>query len=352
MWLEELSLEGYRNLTEQSVRFSESANIIFGHNGAGKTNLLEAIAVLARGISFRTIQDSEILKFGATHFRVAGSALNERAQVWSARVYFSPAERKHYFLERREIARRSLYSGWLPVSILLLDDRRLVSGSPADRRSFLDESLSKLSRTYGFLLSEFRKVLLHRNALLKKQAGNNEFKVWEARLSELAREIATRRKEYWKRFLHHFGRMAKRFLPHSELKLEYKSNVSDEEDYRELLEQSREYEKKQGFTLRGPHRDDFRVLLESRSLRSFGSYGQQRLAALALALAETETAISAGITPVYLMDDVAAELDDHNTRLLFDLVKSKGQLFYAAANPPLNVEGKRFNVKQGSIRQV
>ncbi len=352
MWLAELGVAGFRNLAEQKLEFGEHANIVFGSNGAGKTNLLESISVLARGRSFRTLQDSELLGFDAERFRVAGRVENERGQTWTGRVYFSPAERKHYFLERREILKRSLFSGWLPASIFLLDDRRLIAGSPAERRAFLDEALSKLSRTYGFLLSEFRRVLLFRNALLKKGSGDDEFRVWERRLAELAGEIAGRRSEYWQRFIVHFERMAKRFLPSAELKVEYLSNVKEEEDYAELLERSRESEKRYGFTSRGPHRDDFRVRLGSRPLRSFGSHGQQRLAALALALAESETALAAGVKPVYLMDDVAAELDDYNTRLLFELVRSKGQLFYAAAKPPRDVEGRRFHVKQGSIKQV
>jgi DNA replication and repair protein RecF len=352
MWLAELSVAGFRNLAEQKLEFGENANIIFGPNGAGKTNLLEAVSVLARGRSFRTLQDSELLGFEAEHFRVAGRAENDRGQTWTGRVYFSPKERKHYFLERREIPKRSLFSGWLPASIFLLDDRRLIAGSPAERRAFLDEALSTLSRTYGFLLSEFRRILLYRNALLKKGAGNDEFKIWEKRLAELAGEISSRRAEYWQRFVAHFERMARRFLPSAELKVEYVGNIKEGEDYSGLLERLREADKRYGFTSRGPHRDDFKVRLETRPLRSFGSYGQQRLAALALALAESETALAAGVKPVYLMDDVAAELDDYNTRLLFEMVRSKGQLFYTAAKPPRDVEGRRFHVRQGSIKQV
>lgn len=351
MWLAELSVSGFRNLAEQSIEFDQRANIFFGANGGGKTNLLEAIAMLASGRSFRTIQDSQMLCFDAPHFRIAGRARSQRDRNYNARVYYSPAERKHYFLDRREIGKRALYAGWLPVSVFLLDDRRLISGPPAQRRAFLDDAVSKVSRTYRFLLTEFHRVLAQRNALLKRGGGADEFTVWEKRMAEITDEIGERRREYWKKFNAHFQQMSRRFLPADELKLVWLPSVGPNEDYLEVLARSRGAERRFGHTRRGPHRDDFGVLLNSRSLRSFGSYGQQRMAALTLALAEAETALSAGRRPIYLMDDVAAELDDANTKLLFNLVCPKGQLFYAAARPPA-VEGRRFHVSQGKIRPV
>ncbi len=352
MWLEKLQVKGFRNLVEQTVEFDPRINIIFGANGAGKTNLLEAIAVLASGRSFRTIHDRDLLSFTAPHFRVAGKAANSQGKQWSARVYYSPSERKHYFLDKREIPKRSLFSGWLPVSILLLDDRRVVAGPPAQRRAFLDEAVGKLSHPYRWMLAEYRKILAQRNALLRRNRTDGEFEVWEKRLAELASELSSRRDEYWKLFSDQFARMSRRFLPADEISLEYVPNVPPSSAYLELLAESRKEDRKRGITHRGPHRDDFRILLNGRSLRSFGSYGQQRLTALALALAEAGTVLAAGHKPVYIMDDVAAELDDANTRLLFDLIRSKGQVFYAGARPPIVEKGRRFHVKEGTTRQV
>ncbi|TET23279.1 MAG: DNA replication and repair protein RecF [Candidatus Stahlbacteria bacterium] len=351
VWLAEISVSGFRNLAEQGLEFDPRANIIFGPNGSGKTNLLEAITVLASGRSFRTIQDDQLLGFEAPHFRIAGKARSSKDKEWSARVYFSPAERKHYFFDRREIAKRSLYAGWLPVSVFLLDDRRIVAGPPAYRRTFIDEAVAKLSHAYRWMLSEFRRVLAHRNALLRRRGGDDELSVWDKRLAELAGEIRERRLEYWQNFNGHFEQMSRRFLPADEIRLEYLPNVGGKENYLEVLARSREAERQIGYTRRGPHRDDFRILLNSRPLRVFGSYGEHRLAALALALAEAETALASGRRPIYLMDDVAAELDNDNTHLLFDLIRSKGQLFYASARPPA-VEGRRFHVRQGKIRPV
>lgn len=351
VWLAELAVSGFRNLAEQKLEFDPRANLIFGPNGGGKTNLLEAVAVLASGRSFRTLQDSQLLGFEATHFRIAGKAKSSRDKEWSARVYFSPAERKHYFFDRREIAKRSLYAGWLPVSVFLLDDRRVVAGPPAQRRAFLDDAIGKVSRTYRFLLAEFRRVLLQRNALLSRNGSDAELRVWDKRLAELAGEISWRRSEYWQNFKTRFEQMSRCFLPADQIRLGYLPNVGGKENYLEVLARSRETERQVGYTRRGPHRDDFRILLNSRPLRVFGSYGEERLAALALALAEAETALASGRRPIYLMDDVAAELDDRNTRLLFDLIRSKGQLFYASARPPA-VEGRRFHVRQGKIRPV
>ncbi len=351
MWLAELSLTGFRNLSKLELEFDQSANVFFGPNGAGKTNLLESIAVLASGRSFRTLHDRELLGFTEAHFKVAGKAKSDQGKEWSARVYFSPAERKHYFLDRREIPRRSLYSGWLAISVFLLDDRRVIGGPPAQRRIFLDEAVGKLSRPYRWMLSEFRRVLAQRNALLRREAQDTEFRVWESRLAELAVEIEARRADYWQRFGDHFLKTSRRFLPSDELQLEYIPDVEEISKYRELLERGRESDRRLGVTRHGPHRDDFRILLNSRSLRAFGSYGQQRLAALALALAEAETLLAAGRRPLYLMDDVAAELDNSNTRLLLEFVRSKGQIFYAATRPPV-LDAKRFHVKEGKARQV
>jgi len=351
MWLSELAVSGFRNLAEHNLTFDPKANLIFGDNGGGKTNLLEAISVLASGRSFRTIQDSQMLAFDAAHFRIAGKARSEKDRTYNARVFFSPAERKHYFLDKKEIGKRALFSGWLPVSVFLLDDRRLVSGPPAQRRAFLDDAAGKVSRTYRFIMADFRRVLAQRNALLKRRGSAREYVVWEQPMAKLASDIWDRRADYWKRFTSHFNKMSARFLASDELRLEYIQNVDSEEDYSQVLRKHRRAEERFGHTRRGPHRDDFRVMLNGRPLRAFGSYGQQRMAALALALAEAETALSAGRRPVYLMDDVAAELDDAHTKLLFELVSTKGQLFYAAARPPA-VEGRRFHVKKGKIRQV
>jgi DNA replication and repair protein RecF len=351
MWLAELALAGFRNLAEQKISFDPRVNLVFGANGAGKTNLLEAIALLASGRSFRTFHDIQLLGFNAPHFRVAGRAVNEKNRQWQARVYFSPAERKHYFLDRSEIAKRSLFAGWLPASVFLLDDRRLISGAPAQRRAFLDDAVGKVSRTYRFVLSEFRKLLSYRNALLRRRGHDDEFTIWEKRLADQARQISQRRHDYWQLFSEHFEHLSRRFLPNDYLTVTYMPDVEDMSSYPDLLRVSRIQEEKMGYTRRGPHRDDFRVLLNSRPIRSYGSYGQQRLAALALSLAEAETALDSGRRPIYLMDDVAAELDDYNERLLFELVKSKGQIFYAAARPPA-VEGQRINVKKGKIRKV
>jgi len=351
MWLAELAVAGFRNLAEQKITFDPRVNLIFGANGAGKTNLLESIALLASGRSFRTFNDIQLLGFNAAHFRVAGKAVSEKNREWQARVYFSPAERKHYFLDRSEIAKRSLFAGWLPVSVFLLDDRRLIAGAPAQRRAFIDDAVGKVSRTYRFVLSEFRKLLSFRNALLRRRGNSDEFAIWEQRLADQARQISERRMQYWESFRGHFEYMSRRFLPSDNLTVSYIADVEDMSTYSDLLRASRKQEEKLGYTRRGPHRDDFRILLNSRPIRSYGSYGQQRLAALALSLAEAETALSSGRRPIYLMDDVAAELDDHNERLLFELVKSKGQIFYAAARPPA-VEGLRINVKEGKIRKV
>ncbi|MBN2380123.1 DNA replication and repair protein RecF [candidate division WOR-3 bacterium] len=345
----ELSLSGFRNLREQNLEFDQRANLLFGPNGGGKTNLLEAIAVLASGRSFRTIQDSQMLGFEAPHFRIAGKAKSQTHRTYNARVYYSPAERKHYFLDKKEISKRTLFSGWLPVSVFLLDDRRMISGPPAQRRAFLDDAVGKISRTYRFLMHEFHRVLAQRNALLKRNSTAEEFGVWEERMAELAADIWQRRGEYWKKFNSHFVEMSRRFLPQNELRLEYLQSVTA--DYLTALERGRETDRRFSHTRLGPHRDDFRILLNARPLRSFGSYGQQRMAALTLALAEAETALSAGRQPIYLMDDVAAELDNVNTKLLFDLASAKGQLFYAAAQPP-RVDGKRFHVKAGKIKPV
>jgi DNA replication and repair protein RecF len=351
MWLAEISIFGFRNLAEQAVEFDPEANLVFGPNGSGKTNLLEAVVVLASGRSFRTIQDDQMLGFDAPRFRIFGRARSSKDKEWSARVYFSPAERKHYFLDRREVSKRSLFAGWLPVSVFLLDDRRLVAGAPAQRRAFLDDAIAKVSRTYRFLLVEFRRLLLQRNALLRRDGGDEELSLWERRLAESAGEIALRRNAYWLDFKTHFERMSRRFLPDDEIRLEYLSSVGSQKDYLGLLARSRKAERRIGYTRCGPHRDDFRLLINSRPLRAFGSHGQQRLVALALALAEAETALAAGRRPIYIMDDVAAELDDKNAGLFFDLVRSKGQLFYASAHVP-PVEGRRFHARQGKIRPV
>jgi DNA replication and repair protein RecF len=162
MLLHQIEYEGFRNLTDGKIEFGEGLNFIIGENGAGKTNLLEAIFFSAYGASFRTNDDRNMVKFNQPYMRVTGASDHSQASIFYNGT-------KKLILNGNEKKRLSEYAGWLPVVIMSLNDIWIIRGVPAKRRNFLDWLLIKLNPSYSANLSEYRKILRQRNCLLQQK---------------------------------------------------------------------------------------------------------------------------------------------------------------------------------------
>ena len=345
MVLKRLKCNGFRNLRDAEIQFAEDFNYITGENGAGKTNLLEAIFYAGNASSFRASEDRSLIRCGAESLRVEGAADRER----SGAVYADQTS-KRMTLAGRPVSRISDFLGWLSVTVMSIDDIWIVRGAPARRRAFLDWTIAKLSATYAADLAEYRRVVYQRNRFLQSGGDNGHDELFEAfderlieRGNEIYRKRAARLPEIKERFAE-FGRQfsAKGFA------LDYQSSCADMRLDPDLLRRVRPRELAIGQTMAGPHRDDLVLTIDGRAMRSYASEGEERAAAISLRLAEAEMIFRAkGERPVLLLDEVAAELDRVKREILQGLLQ--GQVFYASTQAPVGGRGRSFRVRDGAV---
>jgi DNA replication and repair protein RecF len=338
---------------------------ILGPNGSGKTNLLEAVYYLEVFRSFRGAPDRELVRFGRDVFRVEASVLGPGGERSVAAAYSAPERRKKVELDRREVSRLSDAIGRLGAVVFSLEDVEIVRGSPSGRRRFLDILLSLVVPGYVEALGRYRSVLSQRNEALKTGAGRAQLEAWTAGLEEAGAQVMEARSRWVAGRAAAFGEYHARIAGGAGGALEYRPSVGTpgaadgtvgagtggeggrpdrdawKEAFRAALERTRDRERRRGVTVVGPHRDDlaFRAQVggeEERDLRTYGSGGQQRTAALALRLAEADTLRERlGRDPIYLLDDVFAELDRERSARLFELLDQgrSGQVIVTAPKP-------------------
>lgn len=359
-------MQGFRNLQPAVLEFDPGCNYLFGPNGAGKTNILEAVHWLAIGRSFRRCTDAEVLGFGQELAAVAGVD----DQGTRGEVRFDGRE-KRVLLDGGRLDRLSDFLGWLPVVVLLLEDIDLARGGPGARRAFLDMATAKTRRDYIAKLNEYRRVLAQRNRLLETGGPDELHRAWEAELARTGAAVYAARDELTGPMLARAAVLLDEFGV-SGASIEYRPSVAAGPDLEQRLAERLAATRQRSIELRqtlvGPHRDDIAVRADGRDLRRFGSIGEQRLAGVALRLAEGEAVAAAkGARPVFLLDEIASELDERRCGLVLDAVASRGQVVYAAARrlprvslpetardaaPGCADGGKEFSVAQGRAEAV
>jgi DNA replication and repair protein RecF len=352
MWLRTLTLRSFRNLDDGELDFCDGVNHIFGPNAAGKTSLLEAINYLAIGRSFRPALDRELVRFGSDRFALHGAAVTSRSEARTGDIR-SDGQTKKMLLDGVELERLSGYLGWLPVVTLLLDDVHIVRGGPGERRGFLDLALAKCARVYLAALAEYRRVLVRRNRVLLRTGNEALLRTWDEQLANAGIAVYDLRGRFVPGLLATARAQAAELLAEPEIEFQYRATVNQDGDVRanflNALTGLRGREQALGATLVGPHRDDIIMRKTGRELRRFGSEGEQRCAGIALKLAEAALLRQErGEAPVFLLDEVAAELDASRSRQLLAQLEPQGQLFYATTRE-LPIPGRRFNVQAGKI---
>jgi len=344
MILQAIEYEGFRNLTDGQINFGEDLNLIIGGNGAGKTNLLEAIFFAAYGSSFRTNDDKNMVKFNQPYLRVKGISNGAEASV----LYNGT---KRFMLNGNEKNRLNEYIGWLPVVIMSLNDIWIIRGAPAKRRSFLDWLLIKLNPTYGANLFEYRKVLRQRNCLLQQKGLNlSLLDVYNDQLINWGNIIYNERRKIIP-ILKEKIRQKGTEMDSSEISFEYLSSCRDMNLTIEELKKNESLEIKKAETISGPHRDDIFITINGYPAKNFASGGECRLIALILKLTEADI-IQQKINdqPIFLLDEVAIELDKTHRKSFFGLIK--GQAFYATVQnlDDLKLPNRtQFTVQRGNI---
>ena len=310
-----LSLKNFRSYRDYTVDLGVGVNIIVGPNGSGKTNLLEGLFVLARGKSFR-VSDAELLRHGTKVARVAGVVDGRRRQL-SLRLGDGRVEKRWKFDGTEKL--RLMPAHKLKVVLFEPRDMQLLTGSPDQRRLFMDEALEQLEPAYGTALGRYRRALAQRNALLKQErrVPADHFFVWNVRLSELGAQIIR-----WRRRLTEAldQRAAAAYGDisgvSSEVKVVYGDQTSAVPDDQlasallHALEERQEKDLVRGFTSVGPHRDDMMLKLNGTLASTSASRGETRSLVVMLKLLEAQLLQARhDELPLVLLDDVFGELD-------------------------------------------
>ena len=328
-----LSLRDFRNFERLQLEVPEPGLVLIGENGHGKTNLLEAIAYLSLLRSVRGARDVDVTRFGAPGFFIeamAGVPAPHQLSVGFERG----TRRKRVRRDGVVIERLSDALGALPTVMFAPADVDLVAGAPSARRRYLDIMLALTSRGYLAALQRYRAALERRNAALRDAARHPgraaAIDVWDRPLAEHGAALVRGRVAWARRVAERVTELCRAIGERAPVAMRYVASVdpgaeSVEEALLVALASRRAGDLRLGLTQAGPHRDDLALTLDGRELRSFGSAGQQRTAAIALRMLEAETLRDAQATsPVFLLDDPFAELDSARSSRVLALLHEIG----------------------------
>ena len=329
MHLAHLRLRDFRNYTRLDADFEPGFHLLLGRNAQGKTNILEALHLLATLRSFRGVGSAAMVRHGQPGWFVGGRAIG--TSTHDVRIYWSSRERR-LTLDQQPIKRLTDYLGTFRTVAFCTEDLTLVKGAGRGRRRFLDFLLTQTVPGYLPLLQRYTRAVRARNALLKrKPIDEASLDSFTAEVIQLGNQLIAHRHDLMPALAPRIQAAHKRIAPNGEeLRVELIPSVK--KDFTAELELTRDRERKHGATIIGPHRDEIALLLHDRSAADYASEGQKRTIAIALKIAQAEhlTEIH-GAPPVLLIDDVMGELDEHRRQGFLPLLEKcgsgRGQVF-------------------------
>ncbi len=355
--LAHLRLRDFRNYARLDADFAPGFHLLLGDNAQGKTNILEAIYLMATLRSFRGVGGAQMIRHGAKGYFAGGNVVGQGDH--EIKMYWALRERK-LTLDGQPVKKLADYFGALRTVVFCTEDLQLIKGAARARRRFLDLLLAQTQPGYLPLLQRYMHSVRARNALLKQRTVDEAaLESFSAELVKLGNEIIRARRELVPKFSP-LARLAYRRISNDaeELRIEYQPSVKN--DFAVELAQARARERTFRATLVGPHRDDLQLLQNEKSAAQFGSEGQKRTLAIALKMAQAEFLAGIhGTPPILLIDDVMGELDGKRRSGFLPLLESarrtRGQVFMTCTeeNWPseLSKDLQRWEVKTGSLQR-
>lgn len=324
MIIKSLELENFRNYKNLNLEFDKGVNILYGDNAQGKTNILEAICVSATTKSHKGSKDKDIINFDAEEAHIK-TYLDKEGLERRVDMHLRKSKSKGIAIDTVRLKKATELLGLLNVVFFSPEDLSIIKDSPAQRRRFVDMELCQLDQSYLYNLNQYNKIISQRNKLLKDISFNRDLKdmlgIWDMQLVSYGIKIIERRESFTSQLNEIIVDIHKNLSGQKEeMKMQYDPYVKAEK-FEELLKASKEKDIKLKMTSIGPHRDDFSFISNGIDLRTFGSQGQQRTAALSLKLSEIE--LVKKITndkPVLLLDDVLSELDSNRQNHLLNSI--------------------------------
>lgn len=338
-------MRNFRNYIDAEVRFAPGLNVIYGDNAQGKTNILEAIYLVATGRSFRTQHLGELIRSGESFFFIEAEIFKDNV-VQTIQLSFDGQNRK---LQMGANVYSSFHPllGILPAVLYTPYDIELIAGSPNERRRFLNLHLAQSDPLYVHHLTRFWRAMKQRNCLLRSRQPES-LDCWEIEMAQSAGYIVKARGQMIDELKEPLNAQSQRLTTKNE-KHELHFHHSQNKSYLEQLKKSRPREMELGLTLHGPHRDDLSLLIDQKPARLFASEGQKKTAIAALRLAEWER-LSKRIGAPALMgiDDLGLHLDETRQELLKTALGTLGQVFITTPQL-IDPKGHVIHIENGKI---
>lgn len=363
MFIKNIELKNFRNYDELTLSFNDKVNFIVGNNAQGKTNLLEGIYMSSIGKSFRTSKDSEMIGFGRDFCKIKVTA-QKNLFLTDVEIMIRNDRGKSIKVDGVNISKTSDLLENIYIVIFSPEDLKIVKDEPEKRRRFIDRELCLIKPYYFDCLSSYRKVLLQRNTYLKeKNIEKSVLDIWDTQLSSYGAKIISMRRDFIEKINEISHRLHLNITNGKEnLKIEYDPSVNPVGEVKDTenilykcLKDSYNNDMRLRTTTKGPHRDDIQFYIDDVNVRSYGSQGQQRTAALSLKLAELDLIKNeTGENAVLLLDDVMSELDNSRQEFLIRSL-SDIQLFITSTDITDNLKdvvskGNIYKIEEGKLK--
>ena len=358
MIIKSIELCNFRNYEREQFHFHEGTNVLYGDNAQGKTNVLEAIFVGGTTKSHKGSKDADMIKKGKeeSHIRYF---VEKNNRTFKVEIHMKKGKTKGIAIDGLSIKSSKELMGLSNIVFFSPEDLGIIKDGPEERRRFMDMELCQLNKAYLYYLTQYKKILKQRNTLLKqiqeKKELSSTLEIWDTQLVEYGTKIIEWREE----FVSQIGKIIKDKHNNltggkEEIYVEYKPNCRTK-DFAEQLFINGEKDIYQGTTTVGPHRDDILFYIGNQEIRTYGSQGQKRTAALSLKMAEIEIVEKTiGEKPILLLDDVLSELDRNRQNYLLENIKGIQTIITCTGLEEFVANGinidQTFEIVNGSIK--
>ena len=368
MYIKDIELKNFRNYKNLNISFDKKINLILGDNAQGKTNLIEAIYLASMGKSFRTSKDRELINFdeNIALIHVNGEKEEENTEIEIIlEKKGGNSSIKNIKKDKKRLNKTSELIKNIIIVVFSPEDLKIIKEEPEKRRKYLDREICQISTYYYENYSNYRKILLQRNAYLKERDIDKDFlDIWDRQMAETGSRIIHKRKEFIEKISIISSEIHKNITGGEErLEIKYDPNIRYEESLEEQeytfykkIKQALESDKNAGTSTVGPHRDDILFFVNDVDMRKYGSQGQQRTCALSLKLAELSLIKEeTGEDAILILDDVMSELDSKRQEFLIKTLKDN-QLFITTTDIEKGIIEKIgaatiYSVKEGTVEK-
>jgi len=365
MYLTRLNLDNFKNYKEAGLQFSDKINCLVGDNGAGKTNVLDAIYYLSFCKSYFNPIDSQNILHQSDYFAIHGFYQNQQNLEDKVSCIQKRNKKKQFRFNKKDYDRLADHIGKIPLVMISPYDRDLINDGSELRRKYIDGVISQFDKFYLTDLLDYNRVLQQRNILLKHFSESGHFdalslSIWDEKLVELGENLYAKRKAFLQDFNPLFDEYYRYLSRGSETVLIRYSSQLDKAPLADLLRSSLQKDRMLRYTSSGIHKDDLLMTIDGFPVKKFGSQGQQKSFVIAIKLAQFEyTRLKMGFKPILLLDDIFDKLDDKRVSQIVELVSTEnfGQVFITDTQAQriqsifdkIDISHKIFSVNHGQV---